>query len=75
MPVSIRHKLPLACLLVFWLLITLLVLNSSPAYAEWVWISFTKSEGGYDVYADPDTIRRKGDLVKMWVLYDYKTYN
>jgi hypothetical protein len=25
------------------------------------------------VYVDPDTIRRKGDLVKMWLLLDYKT--
>ncbi len=25
------------------------------------------------VYVDPDTIRRKGDLVKMWALFDYKT--
>jgi len=25
------------------------------------------------VYADSDTIRRKGDLVKMWILYNYKT--
>jgi len=25
------------------------------------------------VYADPDTIRRKGELVKMWSLYDFKT--
>lgn len=25
------------------------------------------------MYADPDTIRRKGDPVKMWILYDYKT--
>ncbi len=24
-------------------------------------------------YADPDTIRRKGELVKMWTLFDYKT--
>jgi hypothetical protein len=55
------------------LLITLLVLSSGPAYAEWVSISLTRREGGYDVYADPDTIRRKGDLVKMWILYDYKT--
>ena len=55
------------------LLIILLALSSGPVYAEWVGISFTKSEGGYDVYANPDTIRRKGDLVKMWILYDYKT--
>ena len=25
------------------------------------------------VYADPDTIRRKGELVNMWSLYDFKT--
>jgi hypothetical protein len=25
------------------------------------------------VYADPDSIRRKGELVKMWSLYDFKT--
>jgi len=75
MPFSIRphRRLPLAYFSGFWLLITLLVLSSSPAHAEWVWISFTRSEGGYDVYTDPETLRRKGDLVKMWVPYDYKT--
>jgi hypothetical protein len=25
------------------------------------------------MYVDPDTIRRTGDLVKMWSLLDYKT--
>jgi len=25
------------------------------------------------VYANPDTIRRKEDTVKMWLLHDYKT--
>jgi hypothetical protein len=30
-------------------------------------------ETGLTVYVDPDTIRRKGNLVKMWQLYDYKT--
>jgi hypothetical protein len=57
----------------FMSLIAVLFLNSGPAYAEWVGISFTKSVDGYDVYADPDTIRRNGELVKMWILYDYKT--
>ena len=55
------------------ILVLLLVLSSGPAYAEWVWISFTESDGGYSAYADPDTIRLKGELVKMWVLYDFKT--
>jgi len=31
------------------------------------------AESGTTVYADPDTIRRKGDLVKMEVLFDFKT--
>ncbi|MEO6308773.1 MAG: surface-adhesin E family protein [Nitrospiraceae bacterium] len=28
---------------------------------------------GMTVYADPYSIRRKGELVKMWSLYDFKT--
>jgi hypothetical protein len=31
------------------------------------------AESGTTVYADPDTIYRKGDLVKMEVLFDFKT--
>jgi surface-adhesin protein E len=53
------------------LLIILLVLSSGPAYAEWV--SLGESGSGTTVYVAPDTIRRKGDLVKMWVLYDFKS--
>jgi hypothetical protein len=51
------------------LLIIFLFLSSAPAYAEWVEIG--TSNIGATVYADPDTIRRKGDLVKMWILYDF----
>ena len=54
------------------LLITLLVLSSGPAYAEWVLVT-TGAESETAVYTDPDTIRRKGELVKMWELYDLKT--
>ena len=64
---------PLTYGLGIWLLITIVALSSGPVYAEWVSMSLTKREGGYDVYADPDTIRRNGNLVKMWILYDYKT--
>ena len=75
MPFSIRpfRHLPLSYFLSFWSLIILLLLGSGLAYAEWVSIFLTKMEGGYDVYADPDTIRRDGNLVKKWILYDYKT--
>ena len=65
-------KLPLAYFLGFWLLITLLFLSSVPAYAEWVAIGSSGGNIG-SVYSDPDTIRRKGDLVKMWILSDFKT--
>ena len=63
-------KLPLAYLSGFWLLVTLLVLGSGSAYAEWVKIS---SNDTAIYYADPEAIRRKGTLVKMWVLVDFKT--
>ena len=53
------------------LLITLLVLSSGPAYAEWM--SLGASDSGTTVYADTATIRREGDLVKMSVLFDFKT--
>ena len=75
MPFSIRpfRHLPLNYFFGFCSLIILLLLGSGLAYVEWVSISLTKMEGGYDVYADPDTICRNGNLVKIWILYDYKT--
>jgi hypothetical protein len=54
------------------LLITLLLLSSGPAYAEWVKVS-DSDEAGMTVYVDPATIRRNRNLVKMWQFYDYKT--
>jgi hypothetical protein len=39
--------------------------------AEWVMFgSFPDATH----YVDPSTIRKKGNFVKMWFLYDYKTY-
>jgi hypothetical protein len=65
--------LPLAYVVSFVALITLLVLNTGPAFAEWVAIGSSDSLGGYTVYVDPETIRRKGDLVMVWALTDYTT--
>jgi hypothetical protein len=75
MPFSIRpfRRLPRTYLWGFWSLIMLLMLNSVPAYAEWVKIGTSESLGGYTVYVDPNTIRRNGDLVKVWALTDYTT--
>jgi hypothetical protein len=53
------------------LLITFLLLSSGPAYAEWV--LHGESESGTTVYADPATMHREGNLVKMEVLFDFKT--
>ena len=64
-------KVPLTYSSGFWLLFTLLLLSSGPAYAEWM--SLGASDSGTTVYADPATIRREGDLVKMLVLFDFKT--
>ena len=54
------------------LLFALLMLSSGPAYAEWVAVGGNE-EAGVTVYADPGTIRRKGNLVKVWHLNDFKT--
>jgi len=54
-------KLSQAYFLSFLLLITLRVLTSGD------------DEAGLMVYVDPDSIRRKENLAKMWQLYDYKT--
>ena len=71
MPSVIRpsRRFPLTYFSGFMALIALLVLSSGPAYSEWVPYG-TTNEG---IYVDPDTIRRKGDLVKMWVLTNFTT--
>ncbi len=53
------------------LLITLLVLSHGTVYAEWMRV--IEIDEGMTAYVDPDTIRRKGELVQMWVLFDHKT--
>ena len=77
MPFSIRplRRLPLAYWSGFWSLIVLLLLSSGPAYAEWVPVDEHDQAGTTEStsYVDLDTIRRNGDLVKMWVLFDYET--
>jgi hypothetical protein len=50
------------------LFLALLILSSGPAYAEW--IEVTKSADGITLYYDPSTIRHKGNLVKIWQMYN-----
>ena len=49
------------------LLIALLI--STNAMAEWVGIGKSKN---FIVYVDPTTIRKSGNMVKIWSLHDYK---
>ena len=54
------------------LLIALLMLSGGSAYAEWVAVQKNNQlAGSMTVYADPDTIRRRENLVTMWQLIDY----
>jgi hypothetical protein len=53
------------------IMVPLLLLSSGPAYAEWLWID--KGKPGMTIYVNPDTIHRKGNLVKMWELFDFET--
>ena len=63
-------KLPLAYVLSLGILLTFLV-SSGPASADWM--SLGESDAGTTVYADSATMRREGDLVKMSVLFNFKT--
>jgi len=61
------------------ILMILLVSVSSNVMAEWVEVAVSdgeaKEEASMTAYADPDTIRKTGDRVKLWVLADYKITN
>ena len=52
------------------ILMMLLAVVSGNAVAEWVTVAQNENT---TTYADPATIRRSGDMVKMWHLYDFKT--
>jgi hypothetical protein len=48
----------------------LLAAVSSSAMAEWVYVNSCNTIIGY---ANPSSIRKNGEIVKMWSLYDFKT--
>ena len=54
------------------LLILMLAVMTDSAMAEWVFIGEDKEET-FTIYADPDTILKTGNIVKMWSLLDYRT--
>jgi hypothetical protein len=67
------HTLLPAYVLSFWSLIAVLLLSNVPAHAEWVALEKDYLLPGLQtVYVDPDTIRREGNLVRIWQLTDFK---
>ena len=72
MPLTIRPFLELSLIYVlgFISLIALLLLSSGPASAEWVKLS---SDDRVTSYTDATTIRRSGNLVRMWDLVNFQT--
>jgi hypothetical protein len=68
-PVEVRS----VYLIGLWTLITALFMSTVPASAEWVAVEKDSLLPGFQtVYVDPDTIRREGNLVKIWQLTDFK---
>ena len=53
------------------LTLLLLLMVSTSVFAEWTEVG--QSANGMTAYADFGTIKRKGNKVKMWRLYDFKT--
>ena len=46
------------------------ILASSSVIAGWVAVD-TNYDAGLTAYADPVTIRKSGNIVKMWILHDH----
>ena len=51
------------------LIAVLLAVFSTSVLAEWTAVSFSDKQ---TAYADLSTIRKSGDKIKMWELFDYK---
>ena len=54
------------------LIAALLTVFSTGAMAEWTYLT-SSSDGNIDFYVDVTAIRKKGNVAKMWLIYDYKS--
>ncbi len=53
-----------------YLIAIFLIIASPCAIAEWTLIGTSIN---YDMYADKATIRKNGNITRMWVLYDFRS--
>lgn len=51
------------------ILACLLTISAASAFAEWTWV--TKAENSISFYIDYKTIRKDGNLRKVWVVEDF----
>ena len=54
------------------ILVLLLLMVSTSVFAEWTRVT-ESADGGYTLYIDYGTIKKKGHKLKVWNLFDYKT--
>ena len=54
------------------LIAALLAVFSTSAMAEWTYLSSVEAKA-VDFYIDKTTIRKRGNVAKMWVMKDYKS--
>ena len=47
--------------------------SAATAAAKWEEVGSHTAHGGMDIYSDRVTMRRSGDLVKLWEMWDFKT--
>ena len=47
--------------------------NAATEAAQWEQAGSHTAYGGMDIYSDRVTMRRSGDLVKLWEMWDFKT--
>ena len=48
----------------------LLAITSTSTIADWTNVS--TDENSFSIYADPASIKKVGNRIKMWVLFDYR---
>ena len=53
------------------LIAVLLAVFSTGAMAEWTYLT-SREDNAFDVYIDKTTIRKRGNVAKMWELRDFK---
>ena len=54
------------------LIAALLAVFSTGAMAEWTYLT-SSEDNAYDIYIDNTTIRKRGNVAKMWELMDMYT--